>query len=62
MIRYDVIRGDVANLSILGSTVNLGPVTCLEDDAPDNHTRGFEDATQPSPGQVFFHMHCGLAA
>jgi len=58
-IRYDVIRGDVASLSIVGSTVNLGAVTCLEDDSPDNQTIGYEDAAQPAPGQAFFYLYRG---
>ena len=58
-LRYDVIRGDVANLAMAASTVNLGSVTCVEDDSPDNDTAGNEDATQPAPGQVFFYLYRG---
>ena len=57
--RYDVIRGDVANLAAAGGTVELGPVVCLEDDSPDTDTTGFEDDLQPSPGQVFFFLYRG---
>jgi len=57
--RYDVIRGDLANLGIAGATVNLGSVTCLENDSPDNNIAGFEDTAQPNPGQVFFYLHRG---
>jgi hypothetical protein len=39
--------------------VNLGPVTCLEDDSPDNQTLGNEDTLQPNPGQVFFYLYRG---
>lgn len=54
---FDVIRGDVANLSIAsGGNVDLGPVACLEDDSPDNHMHGFEDTAQPAPGRVFFYL------
>jgi hypothetical protein len=56
---YDVIRGDLANLSIAGSTVSLGPVACIEDDSPDNRTLGSEDATQPDPGHGFFYLYRG---
>ncbi len=56
-IRYDVIRGDVSSLSIgSGGEVDLGPVTCIEDDSPDNHTRGHDDVVQPEPGQTFFYL------
>jgi hypothetical protein len=57
--RYDVVRGDVASLAIAGSTVDLGPVTCIEDDSPDNATIGNEDAAQPLPGQAFFYLYRG---
>ena len=57
--RYDVVRGNVANLAIVGSTVDLGPVTCVEDDSPDNATAGNEDAAQPPPGQAFFYLYRG---
>jgi Tol biopolymer transport system component len=58
-LRYDVVRGSIANLSIAGSTVNLGPVSCLEDDSPDNHTKGYGDPVQPAPGQAFFYLYRG---
>ena len=47
-LRYDVIRGDVALLADgLAGTVDLGPVTCIEDDSPDADTIGFEDGVDP---------------
>ena len=58
-IRYDVIRGSITGLAIAGSTVDLGPVVCLEDDSPDNHTQGFEDAAIPAPGEAFFFLYRG---
>jgi hypothetical protein len=58
-LRYDVIRGSVANLSVAGSTVSLGPVSCLEDDSPDSHTRGYGDPSTPAPGQAFFFLYRG---
>jgi len=52
-VRYDVIRGDVANLRHgSGGTVDLGAVAWLENDSPDAHTTGFEDTGQPAPGQA----------
>jgi hypothetical protein len=57
--RYDVIRGDLANLAIVAGSVNLGAVTCLEDDSSDNQTLGNEDTLQPNPGQVFFYLYRG---
>jgi hypothetical protein len=58
-LRYDVIRGSVSALTIAGSTVDLGAVVCLEDDSPDNHTRGFEDTAIPAPGEAFFFLYRG---
>jgi Tol biopolymer transport system component len=58
-VRYDAIRGDVANLRFLGSEVDLGPVVCLENDSPDTDTVGFGDSEEPLPGQVFFFLYRG---
>lgn len=59
-LRYDVIRGDVANLQFgPPGEVDLGAVVCIEDDSADSDTVGFEDATQPAPGQVLFYVHRG---
>ena len=58
-LRYDVVRGSVSNLAIAGSTVSLGTVSCLEDDSPDSHTRGYGDAADPAPGQAFFFLYRG---
>ncbi|GAB4373026.1 MAG: hypothetical protein Kow0062_09770 [Acidobacteriota bacterium] len=54
-VRYDVIRGDVAQLG----EGDLGPVVCVEDDSPDPDTVGYEDAENPSPGQAFFYVYRG---
>ena len=58
-LRYDAIRGSISNLSIAGSTVSLGPVSCLEDDSPDTHTQGYGDPLDPAPGQAFFYLYRG---
>jgi Tol biopolymer transport system component len=58
-VRYDAIRGNVANLRFVGSTVDLGAVTCLENDSPDVTTAGFGDPDTPQPGQVFFFVTRG---
>ncbi len=59
-LRYDVVRGDVASLATgaLG-IVDLGAVTCLEDDSPDANTVGFEDPADPAPGQAFYYVYRG---
>ena len=59
-VRYDVIRGDVANLAPgLPGTVDLGAVVCLENDSPDASILGFEDAATPLPGHAFFFLFRG---
>ena len=58
-VRYDVIRGDLANVTSSGDAIDLGPVSCLEEDSPDANTEGFGDPEQPSPGQVLFYLHRG---
>jgi len=59
-IRYDIIRGDLANLAPgLPGTVDLGPVACLENDSPDADTAGFEDAVVPPAGHAFFFLFRG---
>jgi hypothetical protein len=58
-VRYDVIRGSISSLSIAGTNVSLGPVSCLEDDSPDNHTKGQGDPVDPAPGQAFFYLYRG---
>jgi Tol biopolymer transport system component len=55
-LHSDVIRGDVANLGPgAGSTVDLGEVSCLENDTVNSDTAGAEaDPLHPAPGQVLF--------
>ena len=59
-VRYDIIRGFVASLHPGGgSTIDLGAVTCIENDSPDASTIGHEDATLPAAGQAFFYIYRG---
>lgn len=59
--RYDVIRGDVAQLAGGAGAVDLGAVVCLENDSPDNDTLGFADTEDPPPGAAFFYAFRGSA-
>ena len=59
LIRYDVIRGDLANLHNVGSTVDLGAVACIKDDSADTTTVGYPDTLTPAPGQGFFYLFRG---
>jgi len=58
-VRYDVIRGDVANLGIDGVDIGLGPVFCLENDSLDTNTIGSADVQEPAIGQAFFYLYRG---
>ena len=53
---YDVIRGNMVNVSQGPGTVNLGPVICLADDNPDTDTASFPDTSTPPVGQVYFYL------
>jgi len=52
---YDVIRGNLENLRIEGSNVNLGTVHCVERQSLDTNTTGNEDTAIPAPGKAFFY-------
>jgi hypothetical protein len=60
--RYDAARGDLASLGFAGDSVDLGPLTCVEDDSPDLHTGGREDGEVPEPGRGFFYVARGVRA
>lgn len=49
---YDVIRGNVQNLSAGAWSTSLGNVTCLADNTP---TTTLADAVRPAPGEAFFY-------
>jgi hypothetical protein len=52
---YDVIRGNLSELRVNGSNVELGRVTCIENGSIDTTTLGHEDTLIPAPGQAFFY-------
>jgi Bacterial TSP3 repeat len=54
-LTYDAIRGDVGALRSAGGLVDLGVVTCIENNSTDLTTRGLADAALPSPGNAFFY-------
>ena len=53
---YDLARGDLANVSLSGGQVNLGPLTCIANDTTVTDTAGIADPAIPGPGQVFFYV------
>jgi hypothetical protein len=57
-LRYDVVRGDVVNLSAgEGGSVDLGVVVCLENDSADATTFGFADDAEPGIGEALFYIY-----
>jgi hypothetical protein len=53
---YDVIRGDLSNVTETPVVINLGTVTCLENDSTDVSTVGWEDPAVPPSGEGFFYL------
>jgi hypothetical protein len=53
---YDFVRGHLGSLKEAWNGVDLGPVSCLEDDSPDADTIGNEDTAVPDPGQGYFYL------
>jgi hypothetical protein len=52
---YDVIRGDLANLTVQGLEVDLGIVHCIANHTTATTTIGQEDTAIPAPGHVWFY-------
>jgi len=56
-LSYDVVRGNLANLSVTATTVTLGPVVCIENESPDLTTAPDHlDTGAPPAGQTFFYL------
>ena len=55
-VNYDVVRGDLSALRVMGSNVDLGSVTCVESDSTDTTTAGAEDSSVPALGKAFFYL------
>ena len=52
---YDVIRGNLASLRIVGSDIDLGTVTCIAHGIVATSSAGYDDTAVPAPGQAFFY-------
>ncbi len=52
---YDVIRGQLGNISETLVVIDLGAVTCIENGAPDA-TSGCHCPENPNPGQAYFYL------
>src|SRR5262249_35434351 len=56
-VSWDVIRGQIDFIVESGTGVDLGPVTCIEDDSPDTTTAPDHlDAQIPPAGKAFFYL------
>ena len=55
-VTYDVIQGSTQSLRSVGGLVDLGVVTCIENDSTDLTTLGHADAGEPAPGEAFFYL------
>jgi formylglycine-generating enzyme required for sulfatase activity len=53
---YDLARGDLANLSGDASAVDLGPLTCIENNSLDESSQGFPDTDVPAPNTAFIYV------
>jgi hypothetical protein len=45
---FDVVRGNLANMQVIGSTTNMGPTVCIDSDSIDAET--------PPSGGIFFYL------
>ena len=53
---YDLVRGDLANLSGNASAVDLGPLTCIENDSQDESSQAHPDTEMPAPDTAFVYL------
>lgn len=56
-VSWDVIRGRLDWITVTPTGVDLGPVSCLEDNSPDTTTAPDHlDPTDPPDGEAFFYL------
>jgi len=53
---YNVVRGEIHRVRELPASIDIGPLTCVENQSPDRSTLGREDADNPPPGEGFFYL------
>ena len=53
---YNVSRGELRNLHETASTIDLGPVPCLDSHSQNANTWSKEDAGIPPEGEAFFYL------
>jgi len=55
-VTYDLIRGDLNAMRATGGLVDLGVVTCLENNSTDLSNRNLADAALPLAGEAYFYL------
>jgi hypothetical protein len=55
-VEYNVIRGNLGDLTVTADSIDLGSVTCLEAGSTDTITAGDEDSQVPVSTQTFFYL------
>jgi formylglycine-generating enzyme required for sulfatase activity len=53
---FDLVRGDVANLAGNAGGIDLGPLTCIENDSADESSQSAPDEETPPVQGVFFYL------
>ncbi|HXI03656.1 MAG TPA: hypothetical protein VNI57_10820, partial [Candidatus Saccharimonadales bacterium] len=53
---FDLIRGDLGGVDAGSDPVDLGPVTCVEDNSFNLTSADHPDAAVPAPGEGFFYL------
>jgi hypothetical protein len=55
-VTYDLVRGDLGELAGDARAVDLGLLTCIEDDSQDESSETFPDGDIPAPDAAFFYL------
>jgi hypothetical protein len=55
-VTYDLIRGSLESVRAVGGLVDLGVVTCVENNSTDLSNRNLADAAVPSAGKAFIYL------
>ena len=55
-VEYNVVRGNLGDLTVTADSIDLGTVTCIEPGSTDTSTAGDEDPQAPTSGHGFFYL------
>jgi hypothetical protein len=53
---YEIVRGDLANLTPVGGSIDLGPLTCVVADVSGTSSSDSAIAEEPPPGVCWFYL------